>query len=219
MYSTENLNRLTVIASTEGIQKAEEALKEHNFKSKTSFAESQILAQSDVLKFFNRNPIQLTIFKMICNGLKLVWTEIADQESYIDVLKQKDLKFLETFEEQEKWDVIQKIVKHPQISHQLKGTDLSGADLNKVNLISADLSCADLSCADLSCADLRGAELSNANLSDANLSNANLSDANLSDANLSRANLSNANLSRANLSDADLSDADLSGTKVEKTRF
>ncbi|MFP4410679.1 pentapeptide repeat-containing protein, partial [Coleofasciculus sp.] len=147
-------------------------------------------------------------------------------------------------DENDKWRLVEDIVRREVKNRNLRGADLSDADLSEaylsgadligVNLSDADLSGADLSGVNLSGANLIGADLIGADLSgaylfvadliEANLSGADLSGAdlsgscpfvaNLSDANLSDANLSGADLSDANLSGADLSDANLSDANL-----
>ncbi|MEQ8384763.1 MAG: pentapeptide repeat-containing protein [Coleofasciculus sp. A1-SPW-01] len=147
-------------------------------------------------------------------------------------------------DENDKWrlveDIVRREVKNRNLSNadlsdadlseaylsraNLSGADLSGADLIRANLISANLSGADLIRANLIranliranliSANLISANLSGADLRDANLSSANLSDTNLISANLSSADLILANLISANLSSADLSGADLSGADL-----
>ncbi|WP_375495945.1 pentapeptide repeat-containing protein, partial [uncultured Nostoc sp.] len=69
--------KITYIASTQGIERAENALKRLGFESKSNFAESQLISRSTVTKFFQGQPIQLDSFKRICKALKLNWAEIA----------------------------------------------------------------------------------------------------------------------------------------------
>lgn len=69
--------KITYIASTQGIERADNALKRLGFESKSNFAESQLLSRSTVTKFFQCQPIQLDSFKRICKALKLNWAEVA----------------------------------------------------------------------------------------------------------------------------------------------
>ncbi|MBN3951947.1 MAG: pentapeptide repeat-containing protein [Nostoc sp. NMS7] len=69
--------KITITASLEGVEVAENALIRLGFDSKSNFAKSQFLAPSTVTKFFQRQPIQLDSFKRICEALKLNWREIA----------------------------------------------------------------------------------------------------------------------------------------------
>ncbi|MBW4476153.1 MAG: hypothetical protein KME54_04585 [Tolypothrix brevis GSE-NOS-MK-07-07A] len=71
--------KVTYTASTQGIDRAENALKRLGFESKSNFAESQLLSRSTVTKFFQCQPIQLDSFKRICKALKLNWAEIAER--------------------------------------------------------------------------------------------------------------------------------------------
>jgi Pentapeptide repeats (8 copies) len=69
--------RITITASSEGVEIAENALIRLGFDSKINFAKSQLLARSTVTKFFQSQPIQLDSFKKICQKLKLDWRKIA----------------------------------------------------------------------------------------------------------------------------------------------
>ncbi|NEQ58411.1 MAG: pentapeptide repeat-containing protein [Moorea sp. SIO4A1] len=69
--------KLTITASSKGIEKAEKALIRLGFESKSKFAKSQFIGRSTVTKFFQSQPIQLDSFKRICQALTLDWKEIA----------------------------------------------------------------------------------------------------------------------------------------------
>ena len=70
--------KLTMIATKEGVEKAQKALIRLGFESKTKFAPAIQMSRSTVSKFFNRKPIQLDSFKRICEQLGgLKWQEIA----------------------------------------------------------------------------------------------------------------------------------------------
>jgi hypothetical protein len=58
--------RITITASSEGVEIAENALIRLGFDSKSNFAKTQYLARSTVTKFFQYQPIQLDSFKKIC---------------------------------------------------------------------------------------------------------------------------------------------------------
>jgi len=88
MSSPTPRKRFTVIASSEGIEKAESALIRLGFESQSSFAKSQLLARSTVTNFFNFKPIQLDTFKRVCDGLRIEWKEILDPNGTLEVLKQ-----------------------------------------------------------------------------------------------------------------------------------
>ncbi|MEQ9001414.1 MAG: pentapeptide repeat-containing protein [Coleofasciculus sp. B1-GNL1-01] len=132
-------------------------------------------------------------------------------------------------DENDKWRLVEDIVRREVKNRNLSGADLSDANLSGTDLSDANLSGADLSGADLSDANLSGANLSRADLISANLIfadlsgvdliSANLSGANLWRANLSRANLISADLRGADLGDADLSDANLSGVNLSSANL
>ena len=69
--------KLTITASSNGIEKAENALIRLGFETKSNLGKSQLIGRSTVTKFFQSKPIQLDSFKRICDGLKLDWREIA----------------------------------------------------------------------------------------------------------------------------------------------
>jgi len=67
--------RVTIIASVEGLEKAEKALVK--FKSKTIFAQCAEISRSSVTNFFGRKPIEIETFEIICKELILEWQDIA----------------------------------------------------------------------------------------------------------------------------------------------
>ncbi|NEO69298.1 pentapeptide repeat-containing protein [Moorena sp. SIO3H5] len=69
--------KVTITASSNGMEKAKKALIRLGFESQSEFAKLQFIGRTTVTKFFNFKPIQLDSFKRICDGLKLDWTEIA----------------------------------------------------------------------------------------------------------------------------------------------
>jgi len=69
--------KITYAASTQGVEKAEKALKRLGFESKINFAKSNLLSRSTVTKFFQCQPIQLDSLKRICEALMLDWQEIV----------------------------------------------------------------------------------------------------------------------------------------------
>ncbi len=86
--------RFTLIASLEGLEKAEKSLLRLGFESQSKFAGVQLLSRSSVSNFFNRKPIQLDTFKRICEGLTLAWQDIAEiagvvEENIDQKLKEK----------------------------------------------------------------------------------------------------------------------------------
>ena len=85
MSSSSPRKRLTVIASAQGVEKAETTLIRLGFDSKTNLAKAQFLSRTAVTKFFNQQPIQSDTFKRICEGLKLDWKEILDSESNAEI--------------------------------------------------------------------------------------------------------------------------------------
>jgi len=68
---------VTYVATLEGLERANKALRESDFGSKANLAFSTLLACSTVTKFFGGQPIQYDTFKRICEALKLNWREIA----------------------------------------------------------------------------------------------------------------------------------------------
>ena len=85
-------NRITYIATPEGVERAEKALARLGFGSKANFAKSIFISRSTVTKFFGRKPIQLDSFQRICEKLTLDWKEIAElpsEESLTSVASQE----------------------------------------------------------------------------------------------------------------------------------
>jgi uncharacterized protein YjbI with pentapeptide repeats len=76
-------HRITYAATTEGIKRAEKALRRIGIASKTSFAELCDLSRSTITKFFGGQSIELDCFETICNELQLSnWKEIAGINSF-----------------------------------------------------------------------------------------------------------------------------------------
>jgi uncharacterized protein YjbI with pentapeptide repeats/DNA-binding Xre family transcriptional regulator len=69
--------KITYTASSQGIEKAENALKRLGFESKINFAKYSFLSRSTVTKFFQCQQIQLDSLKRICTALRLNWQEIV----------------------------------------------------------------------------------------------------------------------------------------------
>ncbi len=69
--------KITITASSEGVEIAENALIRLGFDSKSNFAKSHYIGRSTVTKFFQCQPIQLDSFKKICQELKLDWRKIG----------------------------------------------------------------------------------------------------------------------------------------------
>jgi DNA-binding Xre family transcriptional regulator len=89
---TRKKKRITITASSEGVEIAENALIRLGFDSKSNFAKTHFLARSTVTKFFHCQPIQLDSFKKICQELKLDWRKIArlseeQQSQQLEIIK------------------------------------------------------------------------------------------------------------------------------------
>ncbi|WP_424103310.1 hypothetical protein [Moorena producens] len=69
--------KLTIAASSKGIETAKKAFDKLGFELKSNFPKSQGISHYTVTKFFKSEPIQLDLFKRICEGLTLDWKEIA----------------------------------------------------------------------------------------------------------------------------------------------
>lgn len=76
--------KVTVIASQSGVELAERSLPRLGFSSKSEFAKANLIGKSTVDNFFTRKGIQLDSFKRICEGLKLNWSEILEQDSSVN---------------------------------------------------------------------------------------------------------------------------------------
>lgn len=95
--------KVTITASSNGMEKAKKALIRLGFESQSDFAKSQFIGRTTVTKFFNFKPIQLDSFKRICDGLKLDWREIAGiaEENRSEPLTRNDGSSSELLEEVE----------------------------------------------------------------------------------------------------------------------
>ncbi|NEQ15584.1 MAG: pentapeptide repeat-containing protein, partial [Moorea sp. SIO3E2] len=69
--------KLTIAASSKGVETAKKALEKLEFELKSNFPKSQGISHHKVTKFLKSEPIQLDLFKRICEGLTLDWKEIA----------------------------------------------------------------------------------------------------------------------------------------------
>ncbi|MGI2904203.1 pentapeptide repeat-containing protein [Tolypothrix sp. VBCCA 56010] len=127
--------KITYTASTQGKERAENALKRLGFESKSNFAESQLLSRSTVTKFFQCQPIQLDSFKRICKALKLNWAEVAGiiEEGKSECLERNNYSSPDTDE------VIQVQAVHRQVtvidkqSKKIKAVIVLEGDINSVN--------------------------------------------------------------------------------------
>ncbi|NEO69293.1 MAG: hypothetical protein F6K52_07345 [Moorea sp. SIO3H5] len=95
--------KLTITASSTGVETAKGALIRLDFESESNLAKSQGLSDSIVTKFFNFKPIQLDSFKRICQALKLKWIEIAGiaEEKQSEAVSQNDGSSSELVEQQQ----------------------------------------------------------------------------------------------------------------------
>ncbi len=87
--------RITVIATEQGVDKAEINFKNFGIQSQTSFAKSIWMSRSVVSKFFNFHPIQLDSFKRICERLELNWRDIIQIDENLKDYEEE--KMLETY--------------------------------------------------------------------------------------------------------------------------
>jgi uncharacterized protein YjbI with pentapeptide repeats len=97
--------RILVTASFNGIERAERCLVRLGFESKSNFATTQLMGKSTVDKFFNQQPIQLSSFQRICEGLGIEdWRSMAQLEPIVEQLPLEESKAAEL-------DVIKAIAK------------------------------------------------------------------------------------------------------------
>ena len=87
---SERKRRITYTTTTEGIERAEQALKKLGFGSKSNFAKAILVSRTTVTKFFAGKPIQFDSFQRICQELQL-----SDWEAIAGIKKEERLKQLE----------------------------------------------------------------------------------------------------------------------------
>ncbi|NEU77208.1 pentapeptide repeat-containing protein [Hassallia byssoidea VB512170] len=127
--------KITYTASTQGIERAENALKRLGFESKSNFAESQLLSRSTVTKFFQCQPIQLDSFKRICKALKLNWAEVAGiiEEGQSQGLEINSYSSPDTDEMLQVEAVQRQVTVIDKQSKKLKAVIVLEGDINSVN--------------------------------------------------------------------------------------
>lgn len=156
--------RVTVIPSHAGIDFAETFLSESKFHSEEDFAKSLQITSEPINQFLHQQPLPLDSFIHICKGLKARnWKTLAQLNSIADESGKTLLKGDEERKSDEKWKLVQEIVRVPVSSRQLNGVDLSNADMRCASLSDANLRGANLRGINFRCADLSGADLSEAN--------------------------------------------------------
>jgi hypothetical protein len=113
-----NKKKITYIASEDGLQKAEAALRRLGFETKSNFTKLLQLSPSTVNNFFQRKPIQFDSFKRICERLKLKWEEVAYFEETEEVSSRASNKVCTSAETSEGgvferaiWQILQKKAK------------------------------------------------------------------------------------------------------------
>ncbi len=87
---SERKPKITYTTTTEGIERAEQALKMLGFGSKSNFAKSILVSRTTVTKFFAGKPIQFDSFQRICEELQL-----SDWEAIAGIKQEEKLKQLE----------------------------------------------------------------------------------------------------------------------------
>ncbi|MBD2578139.1 NACHT domain-containing NTPase [Oscillatoria sp. FACHB-1406] len=80
----------SLVASEEGIKKAERALERQRI-SKTVLAESLLISRSTVTNFFARKPIVRNNLIKICDWLELDWQEIIEKPSHDETEEETDV--------------------------------------------------------------------------------------------------------------------------------
>ncbi|GBE95723.1 pentapeptide repeat-containing protein [Nostoc cycadae] len=130
-------NKITYIASIEGLERANKALKRLGFASKENFAKSILLSRSTITKFFQRQPIQFDSFKKICDELKLLdWTEIAEllEREQSNGLVKNDFSSPDINEGEEQVQIIRRQVSVIDKDNKtIKAVILLEGDINSVN--------------------------------------------------------------------------------------
>ncbi|MBW4608307.1 MAG: pentapeptide repeat-containing protein [Hassallia sp. WJT32-NPBG1] len=127
--------KVTYTASTQGIERAEDALRRLGFESKSNFAESQLLSRSTVTKFFQCQPIQLDSFKRICKALKLNWAEVAEriEEGQSESLERNNYSSPDTDEVVQEQAVQRQVTVIDKQSKKIKAVIVLEGDINSVN--------------------------------------------------------------------------------------
>ncbi len=128
--------KITIIASTKGIEIAEKALLRLGFETKSNLAKSQVLSRSTVTKFFNRQPIQVDSFTRICKALTLNWKEIWEQteKEQSEQLQKTDCSILETNEGGKNVQtLIRKVTVIDKENKKIKAEIILEGDINSVN--------------------------------------------------------------------------------------
>ncbi|MBW4446235.1 MAG: pentapeptide repeat-containing protein [Spirirestis rafaelensis WJT71-NPBG6] len=127
--------KITYTASTQGIERAENALKRLGFESKSNFAESQLLSRSTVTKFFQCQPIQLDSFKRICKALKLNWAEVAGiiEERQSECLERNNYSSPDTDEVVQVQAVHRQVTVLDKQTKKIKAVIVLEGDINSVN--------------------------------------------------------------------------------------
>ena len=128
--------KMTIIASLQGVERAEKALIRLGFESKFNFAKTRFLSRSVITKFFQCLPIQLDSFKKICKELKLDWREIAGitEEEQSERLEINDCNSLDIYEEVEVVQTLRRqVTVIDQQSQTIKVEILLKGDINSVH--------------------------------------------------------------------------------------
>ncbi len=127
--------KVTYTASTQGIDRAENALKRLGFESKSNFAESQLLSRSTVTKFFQCQPIQFDSFERICKALKLDWAEVAGitEEGQSQGLERINYSSPDTDEVVQVQAVHRQVTVLDKQSKKIKAVIVLEGDINSVN--------------------------------------------------------------------------------------
>ncbi|MCV3214453.1 pentapeptide repeat-containing protein [Plectonema radiosum NIES-515] len=127
--------KVTYTASTQGIERAEKALKRLGFESKSNFAQSQLLSRSTVTKFFQCQPIQLDSFKRICKALTLNWAEVARiiEEGQSQGLERNNYSSPDTDEVVQVQAVHRQVTVVDKQSKKIKAVIVLEGDINSVN--------------------------------------------------------------------------------------
>ena len=127
---------MTIIASPQGVERAEKALIRLGVESKFNFAKTRFLSRSVITKFFQRQPIQLDSFKKICEELELNWREIAGitEEEQLERLKIKDCSSSDTNEEVEAVQTLRRqVTVIDKQSKEIKAVIILEGDITSVN--------------------------------------------------------------------------------------
>lgn len=129
--------KITVVASQDGVERAERALARLGFESKSNFAQSRLLARNSVTKFFQREPIQLDTLKRICDGLELDWKSILSSNRSENVSPTKPCEASSSASIEAEGEAVQTLVREVAVidpqTQTVKAVIILRGDIHTIN--------------------------------------------------------------------------------------